>query len=62
MNRTNKSGVTAANSHPARIIKTLWAYFITLIKTWPWLNREFLLFMIGVILGYLLTLSGGYLQ
>lgn len=62
MNRTNKSGATAANSHPARITKTLWVYFITLVKTWPWLDKEFLLVMNRFILGYLLALYGGCLQ
>lgn len=61
MNDQKQKGVAAGNNHPSKN-KTLWAYFITLVQTWPWVNREFLLFMIGVILGYLLALSGGCLQ
>jgi hypothetical protein len=61
MNDQKHKGVAAGHNHPSQN-KTLWAYFITLVKTWPWLDRELLLLMIGVILGYLLTLSGGCLQ
>lgn len=56
MNDQKQKGVAAGNNHPSQN-KTLWAYFITLVQTWPWLDKEFLLLMIGVILGYLLTLT-----
>jgi hypothetical protein len=61
MNDQKQKGVAAGNNHPSQN-KTLWAYFITLVKTWPWLDREFLLVINGAILGYLLALAVEYLK
>ena len=61
MNDQKQKGVAAGNNHPSQN-KTLWAYFITLVKTWPWLDREFLLVINGATLGYLLALAVEYLK